>query len=67
MQREIRSAKREGEIMYVYEVYNKTGGMLFESKEDADKYAGSYGVAIGLQVSERFVLPTGCVVEKETK
>ncbi len=49
----------------IYVAANKTSTMYFESKDDAEKYAGSYGAAAGIQVFEAFVMPSSKKVEDD--
>jgi len=44
--------------MKIYNVWNKTTSIFFEDKEDAVDFAGSHGIACGLDVEEITVIPS---------
>ncbi|MCP5006911.1 MAG: hypothetical protein GY941_23635 [Planctomycetes bacterium] len=56
--------------MKIYNVWNKTTSIFFESRKDAEEFASSYGLACGLQVAGVQVIssskqPSNQVVEHE--
>ena len=44
-----------------YMAHNRTSTVFFESREDAEKYAGQGGATLGIEVTEITIIPKGAV------